>query len=76
MEEKIDDAFKNQAYKDNPSRFNLIQFVRSFIISAACPFSIGENQHIRHCLSLIRGEEKDRFQPERLNHKGVSLLMT
>ncbi|CAM9873361.1 unnamed protein product, partial [Ascophyllum nodosum] len=29
---------------------NLIQFVRSFIISAACPFSIGENQHIRHCL--------------------------
>ena len=69
MEEKIGDAFKNQAYKDNPSRFNLIQFVRSFIISAACPFSCSS-------CPFIRGEEKDRFQPERLNHKGVSLLMT
>ncbi|CAM9468361.1 unnamed protein product, partial [Ascophyllum nodosum] len=28
-----------------------------------------------HCLSLIRGEEKDRFQPERLNHKGIKRMV-
>jgi len=46
-------AFTSQAYKDNPSRYNLIQFVKAFIISAACPFSIGENKAVKHALSVL-----------------------
>ena len=57
-------AFATQAYKDNPSRYNLLQFVKAFIISSACSFSIGENPNVRHCLSIMC---PDNLDVEQLN---------
>ena len=62
-------AFATQAYKDNPSRYNLLQFVKAFIISSACSFSIGENPNVRHCLSIMC---PDNLDVEQLNNKMVS----
>ena len=61
-------AFATQAYKDNPSRYNLLQFVKAFI-SSACSFSIGENPNVRHCLSIMC---PDNLDVEQLNNKMVS----
>ena len=61
-------AFATQAYKDNPSRYNLLQFVKAFIISSACSFSIGENPNVRHCLSIMC---PDNLDVEQLNNKMV-----
>ena len=62
--EKKNMAFATQAYKDNPSRYNLLQFVKAFIISSACSFSIGENPNVRHCLSIMC---PDNLDVEQLN---------
>ena len=62
-------AFATQAYKDNPSRYNLLQFVKAFIISSACSFSIGENPNVRHCLSIMC---PDNLDVEQLINKMVS----
>ena len=62
-------AFATQPYKDNPSRYNLLQFVKAFIISSACSFSIGENPNVRHCLSIMC---PDNLDVEQLNNTMVS----
>lgn len=70
---KKESAFTSQAYKDNPSRYNVIQFVKSFIISQACPFSIGDNPHVRHCLSLMCPDDLD---VKCLNNNGVRFIFS
>lgn len=70
----IDATLNSKAYKDNPSRYNQIQFVKSYVISAACPFNLGENPNVRHQQAVASGGDKDKFAVDSLNKKAVSLV--
>ena len=60
-----------KAFDDHPSGFNKHQFVKSFTVRAACPFSIAKHARIRRCRSLLCPK---KLRVDGLNNKAVSTI--
>lgn len=65
-------VLESKTFNDNPSRFNQLQFVKSFIVHAACLFSIAEHARIRRCLPLLCPKQ---LQVDGLNNKAMSTIL-
>lgn len=61
---------QSQLYRSDPMRWNGLSFTKSFIIRHACPFSLFDDKHTRHTLSVA--SEPDKLQVDKLNSKAVS----
>ena len=69
--EQKDAVLESQVFKDNPKRYDhQLQFVKSFIVHAPCPFSIAEHLRIRRCLSLLCSS---KLQVDGLHSRAVSV---
>ena len=59
-----------QLYQSDPTRWNALSFVKSFIIRHALPFNLFDDKYTRHTLAVVA--PADQLQVEKLNNKAVS----
>lgn len=63
------EVLENKAFNDNPPRLNQLQFVKSFVVHAVCPFNIAEHARMRRYLSLLCPK---KLRVDGFNTKAVS----
>ena len=60
----------SQLYQSDPTRWNALSLVKSFIIRHAFPFSLFDDKYTRHTLAVLA--PADKLQVQKLNNKAVS----
>ena len=71
--DRVQQVKQSQLYRSDPTRWNGLSFTKSFIIRHACPFSLFDDKHTRHTLSVA--SEPDKLQVDKLNNKAVSWVV-
>lgn len=63
------ETLDSAVYKDDPSRYNSLQFTKAFIIHAGCAFSLADHDRVKRCLSTMC---PDHLDVAALNAKAAS----
>lgn len=62
-------TLESAVYKDDPSRYNCLQFTKAFIIHAGCAFSLADHDRVRRCLATMC---PDHLDVAAINARGAS----
>ncbi|CAB1117218.1 unnamed protein product [Ectocarpus sp. CCAP 1310/34] len=64
-------TLESAVYKDDPSRYNCLQFTKAFIIHAGCAFSLADHDRVRRCLATMC---PDHLDVAAINARGATCI--